>query len=277
MPTLNLSPENPPETPFKPLQRVIPWTDGGCIVLLQYDNMPPFCRLCQADDHCRADCPKYKSYLRCHNCNDTGHIMRNCPRNNVRVEVVPVPFKKQQVVDSLKSTTRKTPKTKPSTSSGVPPISEDRTGSPPPTPFLNPVDSLPPPTTVNTDIMEIDPSPGSDIDILPQETTEMVPYPTIDGMANDFPPLPISTRRNSVSGQSPTAPKYQKTTDATDISTVLRKMVPVFSKTKHLVVPTVSTNFNRDVQYINRKPDFTGFRRHKGKSYPTKIERMVGV
>ncbi|KAI7887776.1 uncharacterized protein EV154DRAFT_554382 [Mucor mucedo] len=56
------------------------------LVYLQYDNMPDFCRLCQASDHCRADCKEAKRFLKCYNCNQHGHIMRNCPRNNVLEE-----------------------------------------------------------------------------------------------------------------------------------------------------------------------------------------------
>ncbi|KAI8090882.1 uncharacterized protein B0P05DRAFT_584001 [Gilbertella persicaria] len=61
--TLNLTPANTNDLPFESFQRVIPWMDDdGEIrqVLLQWKNMPDFCRLCQASDHCRADCPDLK-------------------------------------------------------------------------------------------------------------------------------------------------------------------------------------------------------------------------
>ncbi|KAI8064302.1 uncharacterized protein B0P05DRAFT_574172 [Gilbertella persicaria] len=50
-------------------------------VLLQWDKMSDFCRNCQSSDHCRADCPDYKKWVRCYHCNETGHVMRNCSRN----------------------------------------------------------------------------------------------------------------------------------------------------------------------------------------------------
>lgn len=75
--------ENTP--PYEQLQRVILWReDDGDErqVLLQWEDMPDFCRLCQLTGHCRADCPDYQKFLKCHNCNLTGHVMRNCPHNN---------------------------------------------------------------------------------------------------------------------------------------------------------------------------------------------------
>ncbi|KAI8088077.1 uncharacterized protein B0P05DRAFT_464631, partial [Gilbertella persicaria] len=82
--TLNLTQANANDPPFESLQRVIPWMyDDGEIhqVLLQWENMPDFCRLCQASDHCRADCPDLKNYMKCFNCNKKGHMMRQCPRS----------------------------------------------------------------------------------------------------------------------------------------------------------------------------------------------------
>lgn len=66
-------------------------------VQLQWNDMPDFCRICHASDHCRADCPKLKEYLKCHNCNLRGHVIRDCPRNN-QVDIVSAPNKKRVVL-----------------------------------------------------------------------------------------------------------------------------------------------------------------------------------
>jgi hypothetical protein len=72
-----------PEDPdYEPLQRVISWIeDSGRErdVYLQWDNIPNFCRNCQAADHCQADYPKWGAALKCYNRNETGHISRQCP------------------------------------------------------------------------------------------------------------------------------------------------------------------------------------------------------
>ncbi|KAI8636570.1 hypothetical protein BD408DRAFT_326933, partial [Parasitella parasitica] len=65
------------------LQREIIWDEDDedfRKVLLSWDAMPDFCRLCGSSKHCRADCPDLKSWLKCYNCNHTGHIWKNCPR-----------------------------------------------------------------------------------------------------------------------------------------------------------------------------------------------------
>lgn len=108
--TLNLTPVQPDDLPYEPLQRVITWIeDNGRErdIYLQWDEMPDFCRNCQAADHCRADCPTKGSSLKCYNCNENGHISRQCPRNNSmtpitsnkkRAVVVP-PIKTRKVAD----------------------------------------------------------------------------------------------------------------------------------------------------------------------------------
>jgi len=66
------------------LSRVIVWDPKESDqrkVLLQWDQMPDFCRNCQSSDHCRADCPDYKKWVRCYHCNETGHVVKNCGRN----------------------------------------------------------------------------------------------------------------------------------------------------------------------------------------------------
>ncbi|KAK4509838.1 Saccharopine dehydrogenase [Mucor velutinosus] len=67
------------------LSRVIVWdltASDQRKVLLQWDQMPAFCRNCQSSEHCRADCPDYKKWVRCHHCNETGHVVKNCSRND---------------------------------------------------------------------------------------------------------------------------------------------------------------------------------------------------
>ncbi|KAL7318955.1 hypothetical protein PS15m_002137 [Mucor circinelloides] len=67
------------------LSRVIVWDvqeSEQRKVLLQWDQMPDFCRNCQSSDHCRADCPDYKKWVRCYHCNSTGHVAKNCSRND---------------------------------------------------------------------------------------------------------------------------------------------------------------------------------------------------
>ncbi|KAI7894433.1 uncharacterized protein EV154DRAFT_459460 [Mucor mucedo] len=83
--TLDISVSSADQESNIPLQRIMNWVDDDGDdrqVLLQWEDMPDFCRLCQLTGHCRADCPDYKKFLKCHNCNCSGHVMRNCPRNN---------------------------------------------------------------------------------------------------------------------------------------------------------------------------------------------------
>ncbi|RCI05933.1 hypothetical protein CU098_012969 [Rhizopus stolonifer] len=61
--------------------------------------MPDICRLCQASDHCRADCPDLKNYMKCFNCNEKGHMMRQCPRSNI-IETIAAPNKKAKIIVS---------------------------------------------------------------------------------------------------------------------------------------------------------------------------------
>ncbi|KAG1136454.1 hypothetical protein G6F37_012002 [Rhizopus arrhizus] len=83
--TLDIDPKASPERVLEKLHRVIDWDEGDGDfreVFLQWDEMPPFCRICQSGDHCRADCPDLKKFIECYNCNKKGHLMRDCPRNN---------------------------------------------------------------------------------------------------------------------------------------------------------------------------------------------------
>ncbi|KAI9480298.1 MAG: hypothetical protein EXX96DRAFT_633642 [Benjaminiella poitrasii] len=45
-------------------------------------SMPSYCRYCHAPDHVLNDCAKRQRSFNCYNCNETGHISRNCPRRN---------------------------------------------------------------------------------------------------------------------------------------------------------------------------------------------------
>ncbi|KAK4512394.1 uncharacterized protein ATC70_003093 [Mucor velutinosus] len=72
---------------LEPLNRVIIWDsrvkeDEQRQTLLQWDQMPAFCRHCQKPDHCRADCPDYHKWANCYHCNKPGHVSKNCDRNN---------------------------------------------------------------------------------------------------------------------------------------------------------------------------------------------------
>ncbi|KAL0139999.1 CCHC-type zinc finger transcription factor [Mucor lusitanicus] len=101
--TLNLTLSNAPENEcmdshedgsqcqgkrhLEPLKRVIIWDtlsreEDQRQILLQWDQMPAFCRQCQKPDHCRADCPDYHKWAICYHCNKRGHVSKNCNRNN---------------------------------------------------------------------------------------------------------------------------------------------------------------------------------------------------
>jgi hypothetical protein len=72
---------------LEPLQRVIIWDSRSKEeeqrqILLQWAQMPAFCRQCQKPDHCRADCPDYHKWAICYHCNKRGHVSKNCDRNN---------------------------------------------------------------------------------------------------------------------------------------------------------------------------------------------------
>ncbi|KAK4518516.1 uncharacterized protein ATC70_008734 [Mucor velutinosus] len=82
--TLNITPK-PDEPAYEILDRIIYFRlDNGTNrqVLLKWQDMPDFCRLCQKPDHCKADCPDAKRYTQCYNCNQHGHVSRNCPRQD---------------------------------------------------------------------------------------------------------------------------------------------------------------------------------------------------
>lgn len=64
------------------LTRVLPWPSENRQLLLTWDEMPPYCRYCQKDDHCRADCTELLRTKHCFECNELGHIIRDCPRRN---------------------------------------------------------------------------------------------------------------------------------------------------------------------------------------------------
>lgn len=94
---------------YEALQRSFLWEeDDGDLrkILLTWDAMPDFCRICGSTDHCRADCPDFRSWLKCYNCNKTGHIWKHCPRNH---DVDAAPSKTRAVAADTKKSTRKTP------------------------------------------------------------------------------------------------------------------------------------------------------------------------
>lgn len=53
---------------------------------MHWKDMPQYCRYRQKPDHCRADCPELLVPKQCHNCNEPGHLARQCHRNNVRTD-----------------------------------------------------------------------------------------------------------------------------------------------------------------------------------------------
>ncbi|KAI8380134.1 hypothetical protein BD560DRAFT_388656 [Blakeslea trispora] len=77
---LNLN--KPHVTEPQTLSRIIDWGDKDRDLLLTWDEMPPFCRFCQKYDHCRADCDALRNSRQCFNCNERGHISRDCPRRS---------------------------------------------------------------------------------------------------------------------------------------------------------------------------------------------------
>jgi hypothetical protein len=100
--TIDISPKPNQNSPYEPLDHIILWdTEEGADIRhvhLQWNDMPDFCRICHASDHCRADCPKLKEYLKCHNCNQRGHLIRDCPRNN-QIDIITSPSKKRTVLN----------------------------------------------------------------------------------------------------------------------------------------------------------------------------------
>ncbi|KAK4510371.1 uncharacterized protein ATC70_004801 [Mucor velutinosus] len=50
------------------------------MVLLQWDKVPNFCRICHSADHCRADCPEYKKWIQCYHCDEYDSKAVSKPR-----------------------------------------------------------------------------------------------------------------------------------------------------------------------------------------------------
>lgn len=158
--TIDVTPK-PDAPPYEPLDHIILWDLEAGVperhVQLQWNDMPDFCRICHASDHCRADCPKLKEFLKCHNCNLRGHVIRDCPRNN-QVDIVSAPNKKR-VVLTVKD--RKIPQ--PTTESAVPlPPSNpsvENLPSPEAVPVVNDVDMADSPSTENISVSRSVPPP----------------------------------------------------------------------------------------------------------------------
>ncbi|KAI8327641.1 hypothetical protein BD560DRAFT_295993, partial [Blakeslea trispora] len=74
---LNCPHPSQPET----LRREVDWfADDQRMLRLSWDEMPPYCRYCQKEDHCRAGCPDIRKSKQCYNCNELGHLSKDCPR-----------------------------------------------------------------------------------------------------------------------------------------------------------------------------------------------------
>ncbi|CEP18562.1 hypothetical protein [Parasitella parasitica] len=98
-------------TYFVPLQRVVPWKeDDGDLwkILLSWDAIPDYCHCCGTSDHCRTDCPDRLNWLKCFNCNRTGHEWKHCPCNNDATDIE-APSKTRAVPVEHKKSGRKTP------------------------------------------------------------------------------------------------------------------------------------------------------------------------
>ncbi|KAL9545608.1 hypothetical protein PS6_008122 [Mucor atramentarius] len=104
---------------LEPLKRVIIWDtrskeEEQRQILLQWDQMPAFCRQCQKPDHCRADCPDYHKWAICYHCNKRGHVSKNCDRNNAEsVRAVEKTYAKPKDRKGAKSTPPPTKKVDP--------------------------------------------------------------------------------------------------------------------------------------------------------------------
>ncbi|CEP08993.1 hypothetical protein, partial, partial [Parasitella parasitica] len=98
-------------THFDPLERAVSWqeADGELRkILLTWDAMPDYCRVCGSSEHCRADCPDRYKWLKCYNCHKIGHECRHCPRNN-EAPGNEAPSKTRAVPAEPKKQSRKTP------------------------------------------------------------------------------------------------------------------------------------------------------------------------
>jgi hypothetical protein len=94
---LNLKPTESQVT--ESLRRVLPWPEENRQLLLTWDEMPPYCRYCQKDDHCRADCAELLRTKQCYECNEVGHVIRDSPRRNRNAPTAP---NKRVPVETLK-------------------------------------------------------------------------------------------------------------------------------------------------------------------------------
>lgn len=130
------------------LCRSLPWPEENRQPLLTWDEMPPYCRYCQKDDHCRADCAELLKTKHCFECNELGHIIRDCPRRNRTAPVAP---NKRVAVELVK----------PRKVSGAPSNKDERL-SPPPSPKLTSERSIDIKKKDDADNMKIDDTTGGE-------------------------------------------------------------------------------------------------------------------
>ena len=243
---------------LEPLTRVIVWEPRDSEqrkVLLQWDKMPDFCRNCQSNEHCRADCPDYKKWIRCHHCNQTGHVYKNCSRND-RVDSAPSKIQKVErstvaakprkgtkdtaktTSESLPSTTSVTSVTKSTTTSGAGPagkVSLDTSSQP-----MDEVKELPPSV-----ITAIPPHPVSDAEALNTITRDinmrersasllerspvLEPTRVIKKAARMHDSIDISSRRTHTTSTSTASTAAVLSTDHTDLENYLPSSETVLS------------------------------------------------
>ncbi|KAG1143256.1 hypothetical protein G6F37_007038 [Rhizopus arrhizus] len=61
--TLDINPAANKGNHLRALQRIIQWDDEIRQVYIQWDEVPPFCRLCQSHEYCQTDCPDLKKFV----------------------------------------------------------------------------------------------------------------------------------------------------------------------------------------------------------------------
>jgi hypothetical protein len=62
------------------LEHVVTWIDNKTQIHLKWSGMSTYCRYCNKDGHCRADCEELLMTKLCYQCNNRGHLAKHCPR-----------------------------------------------------------------------------------------------------------------------------------------------------------------------------------------------------